>query len=153
MNERLIQNLIWKDIADKYRGYYGIVAPNCTLFGWESDLIQVTRKNLVIEYEIKISRSDFRADLKKIRHRILSLIKEYERGPSYFYYVTPRDLIDPSEVPEHAGLIYAHPVYQQVKAAPKLHSIELGEKQRQRLQLNMIARYWRERIRRDKIIL
>ena len=149
MNERLIQNLIWKDLAGRTHGYAGLVVPNCTVFSWESDLIHVSRKHLVTEYEIKISRSDFRADLKKIRHRILSLIKEYERGPSRFYYAVPRDLIEPNEIPEHAGLIYVYPVFQIVKTAPQLHALPLSEEQRQRLQFNMIARYWRERMKLD----
>lgn len=85
MNERLIQNLIFRD-CDQRR--YRFMTPNTTLFGWESDMIATTKAGLLIEYEIKISRGDFRADLKKFRHRWLDTqTVQYQigvGGPSYF---------------------------------------------------------------------
>lgn len=149
MNERLIQNLIWKD-CDRRR--HRLMTPNTTLLGWESDMISVTKAGLIVEYEVKISRGDFRADFKKIRHRILDTaqIGEQHRGATYFYYVVPRDMVSVAEVPEHAGLIYAHPVFQIVKPAPRLHSNKITDHQRQWLERSLIHRYWRERIQRDK---
>lgn len=114
-------------------------------------MIAVTKAGLIIEYEIKISRGDFRADFKKIRHRILDgqKINEPYRGAAYFYYVVPRDLVSTAEVPSHAGLIYAHPLFQIVKPAPRLHSIRIPDSQRQWLERSLIHRYWRERIKRE----
>ncbi|GAO43771.1 hypothetical protein [Flavihumibacter petaseus] len=37
--------------------------------GWESDYFSVTRAGLIVECEVKISRSDFFADFKKPKHR------------------------------------------------------------------------------------
>lgn len=48
-------------------------------------------------YEIKVSRSDFLGDDKW--HLYLPYC-------SHFYFVVPAGLVDPSEVPENAGLIY-----------------------------------------------
>jgi hypothetical protein len=94
MNERLIQNLIFRDCDSRRHRF---MTPNTTLFGWESDMIAATKAGLLIEYEVKISRGDFRADLKKFRHRWLDAgtVKHNigDRGPSYFYYVVPRDLV------------------------------------------------------------
>lgn len=117
-------------------------------------MISVTKAGLIVEYEIKISRSDFRADFKKIRHRILDSrkINEPHRGAAYFYYAVPRDLVRTTEVPDHAGLIYCDPVFQIVKQAPRLHSNKITDHQRQWLERSLLHRYWRERILRDKII-
>ncbi len=114
-------------------------------------MIAATKAGLLIEYEIKISRSDFRADFKKIRHRILDARKigEQYRGAAYFYYVVPRDLVRIDEVPPHAGLIYCAPLFQIVKPAPRLHSNKITDGQRQWLERSLIHRYWRERLRTD----
>lgn len=116
-------------------------------------MIAVTKAGLAIEYEIKISRGDFRADFKKIRHRILDATKINEpyRGAAYFYYVVPRDLVTIGEVPNHAGLIYAYPVFQIVKPAPRVHSNKITDSQRQWLERSLIHRYWRERLKREKV--
>lgn len=116
-------------------------------------MVAATKVGLLIEYEIKISRGDFRADLKKFRHRWLdSNTVEYQigcRGPAYFYYVVPRDLVRVDEIPKHAGLIYCHPVFQIIKPAPRLHSTKITDSQRQWLERSLIHRYWRERLKRD----
>lgn len=152
MNERLIQNLIFSD-CDRRR--HRFMTPNTTLFGWESDMIATTKAGLIIEYEIKISRGDFRADFKKLRHRLFELQQVEreigERGPAYFYYVVPRDMVRTDEVPAHAGLIYAHPIFQIVKPAPRLHANKITDSQRQWLERSLIHRYWRERIRLEKV--
>lgn len=149
MNERLIQNVLWKDCDSRRHRF---MTPNTTMFGWESDMISVTKAGLIVEYEIKISRGDFRADFKKIRHRILDskLLNEPHRGPAYFYYAVPRDLVAVNEVPAHAGLIYTTSMFQIVKPAPRLHSNKITDGQRQWLERSLIHRYWRERLQRDK---
>lgn len=52
---------------------------------------------LTIAYEIKVSRSDFLGDQKW--HRYLDYCNE-------FYFVCPTGLIDPTELPAEAGLMY-----------------------------------------------
>jgi Nuclease-related domain len=44
---------------------YLVVVPNCTWTGYECDLLVVTENLRLIDVEIKISRGDLRADIKK----------------------------------------------------------------------------------------
>lgn len=146
MTETEIQNALWRECEAKR---HRLVVPNVHVLGWESDLLSVTKNDLICEYEIKCSRSDFRADRYKIRHRIMDsgVIAELERGAAYFYYVTPRDLVRASEVPWYAGLIYSHPVMQTVKKPPRLHTRKISEHQRRWLERSLTMRYWMRRLR------
>lgn len=98
----------------------------------EEDFIVVKNNGYINTYEIKISRSDFKADFnKKERHQILengwftSDKKQFKPGedskwydyyepgeqiprkrPNKFFYVCPENLIKKEEVPKYAGLIY-----------------------------------------------
>lgn len=66
------------DIQDRlyfllWRKSHDSIAPNVYLYEWESDMFSVTKAGYAHEYEIKISLSDFRADLDKTaRHEILT---------------------------------------------------------------------------------
>lgn len=146
MTEAEIQNALYYETLRKR---HRLAVPNVHVLGWESDMVSVTKHDLLVEYEIKCSRSDFHADRKKIRHRILDggVISDLERGAAYFYYVTPRDLVTAAEVPWYAGLIYSHPVMQIVKRAPKLHDQKLRDSQRRWLERSLTARYWKRRLR------
>ena len=68
MNEPEIQDYLYRYF---FAGRsYGI--PNIYLYNWESDFLSVTKAGRVHEYEIKISRSDFKADAAKTeKHRIM----------------------------------------------------------------------------------
>ena len=72
---------------------------------WEIDVLSMNKNDYLIEYEIKITRSDFKADSKKKKwewyeKRVETMIS------NYFYYVCPKDLIKENEIPVFAGLIY-----------------------------------------------
>lgn len=87
----------------------------------ENDVLALNRNDYLTEYEVKISRSDFKADAKKrkwqwYKMRIETMI------PNYFYYVCPEGLILETEIPEFAGLIYAtNEGLQVIKKSPLLH--------------------------------
>lgn len=109
------------------------VLENLYVFSWESDKLIETRSGLIYEFEIKVSKADFKNDFKKKdKHIILEgkethistfdklepIYKEmYEKNylvshfkkPNYFYYAVPEGLITVEEVPEYAGLIYVLP--------------------------------------------
>ena len=113
------------------------VLENLYIFKWESDKFIETHSGLIYEFEIKISKSDFKHDFdKKDKHVILEgkepLIPSYEevskragkwggiiddkwyrtenfKKPNYFYYAVPEGMIGPDEVPSYAGLIYVLP--------------------------------------------
>lgn len=100
---------------------------------WESDFFVQKQNGYSYEFEIKISRSDFFADKKKVdKHLILAngkfveqkriwndestckddrwLIEETEREhslrPNKFFYVVPTGMITVDELPKYAGLFY-----------------------------------------------
>lgn len=118
---------------------------------WECDLFEVTKAGYAREYEIKISRSDFKADADKRKikwtldatcrnWRQIDLGSKHDKlkncdaaGPSQFWYVMPITLgIPETEVPEWAGIIHAekneHASYgvklHDVRQAPKLHRVK-----------------------------
>lgn len=65
---------------------------NSYLFAWESDFFAISKSGYAIEVEIKVSRSDFKADFKKEKHGIFKSIcakKEihvYRKDISYNSY-------------------------------------------------------------------
>ena len=68
MNENYLQGQLrkWFATAD-YKLF------NTFIFAWESDFFCITKSGYAIEVEIKISRSDFKADFKKEeKHYMLS---------------------------------------------------------------------------------
>ena len=78
---------------------YPFQVANSFIYAWESDYWAMTQNGITREFEIKISRSDYFADAKKVKHQA-------GEGANYFYYVCPTDLIKKSEVDIRYGLIY-----------------------------------------------
>ena len=80
----------------------------------ECDVISVSKSDYIYEYEIKISKSDFKKDFIKEKHNHIinekfTYVRKGEqlfRVCNYFNYVVPKDLISVEEVPQYAGLIY-----------------------------------------------
>ena len=80
----------------------------------ECDVLSVSKSDYIYEYEIKISRGDYKRDFIKEKHT--NIIKEnYTKTiknelvyllPNYFSYVVPSGLITIDELPAYAGLIY-----------------------------------------------
>ena len=107
-------------------------------YDWETDFLVVQRTSgYCYEIEIKVSRSDFFNDFKKIdKHSILKegtyMKKKYryptdpvtgkrisekyyspekwDYRPNKFYYCVPVGLIKKEEVPDYAGLMYVTPM-------------------------------------------
>ena len=102
---------------------------NKYVFGEESDFLTFSYKDQTHEFEIKVSKSDFKADFKKEKHatipKIISGIThetihrhEYKNycsfhnrcltdiTPNKFSFITPAGLIMPNEVPGYAGLYW-----------------------------------------------
>lgn len=80
----------------------------------ECDVISVSKSDYIYEYEIKISRADYKKDFIKEKHSQMisenhtKIVKNEMMylSPNYFNFITPRGLISLEEVPEYAGLIY-----------------------------------------------
>ena len=105
------------DIIDewiKHSNHYTF--PNTYIGHYEADLIEITKSGYAYEYEVKLSRSDFKADAKKkwvsALHKTTINVKaellEQGKRVNYFYYVVPRDMISVEEIPDYAGLIYVN---------------------------------------------
>lgn len=100
---------------------------NLYVFSWESDYLALTKSGYWYEVEVKISRSDFKADFKKEeKHKTLQSVNE-KPCPNYYYYAVPEGLVSADEVPDYAGLIYIgkHGYIQTMKGAPMLHKVKL----------------------------
>ena len=104
-------------MVDRYARSFCL--PRYTPAGWwECDLLEITEAGYWREYEIKLTRADFRADQEKtrevlpraygqpvVRERKHQLLASTQRGPCQFYYVLPTGLIAPTELPSWAGLL------------------------------------------------
>jgi len=146
-----------KDITKVLYKYYQPTNKYCAQniylydhFMGEEDFVVVKNNDYINSYEVKVSRSDFKADFKKKnRHQILEngyFISDkkqfkpredkskwydyYEPGeqiprdrPNKFFYVCPENLIKIEEVPKYAGLIYVSEdgILKKIKEAPFLH--------------------------------
>ena len=128
--EEYIQKKLDGFFAESTKKY---VLENLYVFNWESDKLIETRSGLIYEFEIKISKSDFKNDFKKKNKHVVLEGKEdhiptfdglepkykerYEKNylvrnfkkPNYFYYAVPEGMIDKEDVPDYAGLIYVMP--------------------------------------------
>lgn len=129
------------------RNRYFPIACNCYIYNWESDMIAVNKNKYIAEYEIKVSRGDFRADFKKgNKHSIIADAYNYkfasEHIPNYFYYVTPPGLLDKSELPAYAGLIEVGLYVRPVKRAPILHKLEADSSTEFALMKKIYNKYW-----------
>lgn len=67
----------------------------------ECDVLKVTPSGYATEYEIKVSKSDFKADIKKKHKHDSRFIKQ-------MYYAVPFEMLDfaKENLPEYAGLVY-----------------------------------------------
>lgn len=94
----------------------------------ECDVISISKSDYIYEYEVKISKSDFKRDFIKEKHSFMLNEKStYKRKgeilyriPNYFYFVTPTELISIEDIPEYAGLIYTDGVNFEIIKKPKL---------------------------------
>lgn len=153
MTEKKIQGFMFVWLQGKA---HELIVPNCGVFGWEADLVSATQRGYGHEYEIKISKADFKADKKKrawsskgkgSKAQALKNPVKYNPGPSYFWYAVPKGLIKKSEVPSHAGLIYVGKKgkIEIIKKAPKLHSLKISTRQINYINRGLMIRYWKGR--------
>lgn len=123
---------------------------------WESDYLALTKSGYLYEGEVKISKSDFKADFKKEEKHMILEGKTVEKTPEkpvlrphYFFYAVPEGLVTKEEVPEYAGLVYMvdyFPYYKWEKEAPCLHKEKYSDEElnlQEKFYYNMIT--WKER--------
>lgn len=85
----------------------------------EVDVLSILKSGYVVEYEVKISRSDFKADAKKAKWKYFD--NRIETGiPNYFIYACPEGLIKEDEIQDYAGLVYVYEHRVEVIKKPKI---------------------------------
>jgi len=154
MNEATIQQGLFYAL----RSSSLVIMPNYTPPHWpfECDVYQVTNALYPVEFEIKISVADFRADFtgKPAKHRALdgsalNMPNKMFRRPKRFWYVMPPDIADQviDQIPDYAGLMIALPWgsasdIRRVKAAPSLGGEKVTKGAVARMHRNFYHRYW-----------
>lgn len=103
MTTKDIQEAICKDEVLKFNKPCENVS---YIFGGECDVLSINKNGFVTEFEVKVSRSDFKAEAKKEGKWINFKMKKETATPNYFYYVCPSGLINENEVSDFAGLIW-----------------------------------------------
>lgn len=101
MNEQTIQRALYSIYNN-----YDYKLFNIYVFGMEVDFFAMSKSGYAIEIEIKISKADFKKDFEKKDKHGRYADKSFSLKPNRFMYACPYGLIDVSEVPEYAGLIY-----------------------------------------------
>ena len=107
---------------------------NSFIYGWESDFFAISKTGYSIEVEIKVSKSDFKADFKKKnaagvdKHHII-LSKYEENKPNKFYFACPEGLIKKEDINPKYGLIWVYNTRVEIVQNPKfLHKAKMLEK-------------------------
>lgn len=132
INEKEIQTILGEYLFSKH---YSPIVTNFTGHGLsECDLLAISKSDLIYEYEIKTTISDFKADQKKItkhqnlKHKITGTYKDWTTIPNYFYYTTPKEISNTIKelLPNYAGLISIdkNKNIETIKKAPKLHNLK-----------------------------
>lgn len=120
MTTKEIQQLVGKAQVEK--GHSPVITNLSFLTPSEMDVMSISGAGYMYEFEVKVSRADFKKDAEKVKkHNLLSM--GMGEMPNYFYYVCPTALIFEEEIPMYAGLIYIHEgQLREVKKAPLLHN-------------------------------
>lgn len=169
MTAELTERSIQRALHFALRSSAHVMLPNYTPAGWfEMDLCVITKHFRLVEYEIKLSRSDILADAKKEmvrfdfeRHVPYSNQPQNKRemtrrgdlrGPSRFIYVIPKDLLRSvvDAIPDWAGIYVAstNGVYvwvRQHRAAQQLHRHGVDRRLPQNMMRSAYYRFWNER--------
>jgi len=114
--------------------FHSPVIENFTPFWrWEYDVLSISKSQMLCEFEVKISRSDFNKQKEKTKMDAYSreIISGKSFGwhggiaqvPNYFSYCCPTGLIKESEIPKFAGLYYCeNGEITEIQTPKRLHS-------------------------------
>jgi len=104
---------------------------------WESDFFLQKANDYCYEFEVKVSKADYKKDFTKYtKHEILSTGKftkhdgsicDWSKRPNKFYFVVPMGMLEAKDIPTYAGLmvITDKGVLKTIKDAPFLHKNKL----------------------------
>lgn len=121
-NKALTERNIQRSIMHQLCAQGDTFLPNFMPPGWwENDVIRVTAAGYWYEYEIKLTRSDFKKDKYKkmglnYYRNPMGIIKDENKhailarndgmGPKQFWFICPEGVIQPEEIPSWAGLMW-----------------------------------------------
>jgi len=107
---------------------HGIVIENInTFWNGEMDVMSISKSEMIHEFEVKISRADFKADLKK-RKWFWHHHPAADTCPNYFSYCCPNNLIKLDEVPVYCGLYYySDNKITEVKKPKRIHKEKVAD--------------------------
>lgn len=159
LTEKSVQRILAADRDLVKR--HDVMIPNCfTSYDNEADMFCIRKSGLCDEIEIKVSRADFRIDEKKIvqiaESVSLSGRTKWSRIPkrealqagnmsNYFWYCMPEGIVDPSEVPEWAGLLHiVNGRVKTIRSAKRLHGDKMSFEDRFKAARKLGYRYWNE---------
>lgn len=109
----------------------------------ERDYLTVNKSGYATEYEIKISKSDFKNDFKKQKHKHMKL----GRGGIIrrFYFVVPEGMLTIYKIPPYAGWIEIKGKKLITrKKAPLLQARKVSPTQKEKLYRSMMYRFLKE---------
>lgn len=150
LTEKRVQKIIWDSLQ---KNSYMVMVPNFYgAFGWESDLIGLTKAGYIHEFEIKRSQEDLNNDRLKYKKTIrLMAAHRASSGfflvPRQFYYVCS---FWPSakSIPSFAGVMYVKEETNElitIRRAPELPAKKANEKQITKMLTSLCHRFWRQR--------
>ena len=141
-----------------------------------NNILILRESGTVIEYEVKLSVSDYKAGQRK-RQIINPMDKRRRMNPQYttqkrmsrydyllkgyganmFYYVAPKQVLEAVDIPDWAGVIEASDIGAQnrigieiKKRASYLHRDRPGDELKEKIQTSIYYKYWRHFTVRDK---
>lgn len=135
-------------VMELYQKGHSPISTHAAIYGLqECDVISISKADYIYEYEVKISRSDFKQDFKKPKHEMITEGKHtsnryvyvgknknkekdiWYHVPNYFYFVVPEGLVSVDEVPDYAGLIYIkeNSKFETIKKAPIIHKTKASQ--------------------------
>lgn len=145
-------------LYQKYRSQFVFAAPNYTPGKWwECDMWALLRSGYTIEYEIKMSMSDFHADKNKRqsyyepddyytanKHDMLSEGHHY--APNRFMFVVPQSIAEKAKnaIPDWAGLLVVRSprLITKAKTAPLIHKQKDHQRTLEHCMKCLTHRYW-----------
>ncbi len=111
-----------------------VLAEKVSLTGETPDAIGYRAGGRSFLVECKTSRADYQADQRKVWRRAGTSMGEYR------YYMTPRGLLDPAELPETWGLLEVLPTIVRVVKVAKVSGLSVSAGRAERLMLISEAR-------------
>lgn len=149
MNERDVQDALYALHSKSALA----VLPNFQPLRWhECDLFVWLRSGYTLEYEIKLTRSDYLAELRNKIYKHRQLAGDFVPAflPSRYSFVVSEGLVSVDEVPSYAGLLYALEGggLRKVKTAPRIgKKLPWESRWARQCMANLQYKLWRMRLK------